>query len=173
MILNDMTDFDKLIKEKAEKASYPYDEAAWKQFKRKAGMPGKAAKYWVMGASAVMVAGGLLLLKPGRQGQPLQDNPSTTTVAAPDSSMVSQNPSDLVSEDTLTLSSENVTGKKPIQVSHRQTEPLEANTVQIKKDTPKVSRKVIYGRPLVIDVDTITRMVPTDEELEKGHSRLY
>ena len=31
MILNDMTDFDKLIKEKAEKASYPYDEAAWKQ----------------------------------------------------------------------------------------------------------------------------------------------
>ena len=30
-----------------------------------------------------------------------------------------------------------------------------------------------YGRPLVIDVDTIKDNVPTDEQLKNGHSRLY
>lgn len=170
--MNDMTDFDKLIKEKAEQASYPYDKAAWKQYKRKTGLHGGAAKYWVMGASAVMVAGGLILLKPGHHGQPLQDNPSTTIVVAPDSAMVLPNPSIEDLEDTPTLPIENAPGKT-LQVSRRQTEPLDANTVQIKEDTPKVMRKVIYGKPQVIDVDTIKRMVPTDEELEKGHSRLF
>ena len=173
MTMNDMTDFDKLIKEKAEKASYPYDEAAWRQFKRKAGLPGSTAKYWVAGASALMVAGGLFLLKPGHPEKSLQDNPSTTGVVAPDSAMVLQNPSDEALEDTLTLPTENTTAKKPLQASRHQTEPMDATKVQTKKDTPKVSRKVIYGKPLVIDVDTITRMVPTDEELEKGHSRLF
>lgn len=171
--MNDMTDFDKLIKEKAEKASYPYNEAAWRQFKRKAGLPGGTAKYWVTGASALMVAGGLFLLKPGHHGEPLQDNPSTTGVVATDSAMVMQAPSNEAWEDTLTLPTENITAKKPLQASSRQTETPDATKVQVRKDTPRVSKKVIYGKPVVIDVDTITRMVPTDEELEKGHSRLF
>ena len=82
------------------------------------------------------------------------------------------NPSIEDLEDTPTLPIENAPGKT-LQVSRRQTEPLDANTVQTKEDTPKVMRKVIYGKPQVIDVDTIKRMVPTDEELEKGHSRLF
>ena len=170
--MNDMTDFDKLIKEKAEQASYPYDEAAWRQYKRKAGLHGGSAKYWLVGASALVVAGAFLLLKP-RHNAPQQDQPSQTDIVALDSSIALQNPSNETSEDTLTLLPDNDTKERPLNVSPRNTETVNASKVQIKKDTPTVSRKVIYGKPIVIDVDTITRMVPTDEELEKGHSRLY
>ena len=171
--MNDMTDFDKLIKEKAEQASYPYDEAMWKQYKRKAGMHGGSAKYWLVGTSALVVAGAFLLLKPRHNAKQLHDQPSQTDIVALDSSMALQNPSNETSEDTLTLLLDNDTKERPLNVSRRHSETVNASKVQIRKDTPTVSRKVIYGKPIVIDVDTITRMVPTDEELEKGHSRLY
>ena len=171
--MNDMTDFDKLIKEKAEQASYSYNEAAWRQYKRKAGLHGGAAKYWLVSTSALMVAGAFLLLNPRHNVQQLQDQPTQTNFVALDSSMALQNSSSETSEDTLTLLPDNETKERPLNVSHRHTETVNASKVQIKKDTPTVSRKVIYGKPIVIDVDTITRMVPTDEELEKGHSRLY
>ena len=170
--MNDMTDFDKLIKEKAEQASYPYDEAAWRQYKRKAGLHGGLAKYWLVGASALVVAGAFILLKPRHNAQQLQDQPSQTGIVALDSSMALQNPSIETLEDTLALP-DNETKERLLNVSRRHTETVNSGKVQIKKDTPTVSRKVIYGKPIVIDVDTITRMVPTDEELEKGHSRLY
>ena len=171
--MNDMTDFDKLIKEKAEQASYPYDEAAWRQYKRKAGLHGGSAKYWLVGTSALVVAGAFLLLKPKHNAQQLQDQPSRTNIVALDSSMALQNPLNDTSEDTLTLLPDKETKESHLNVSRRHTETVNASKVQMKKDTPTVSRKVVYGKPIVIDVDTITRMVPTDEELEKGHSRLY
>ena len=171
--MNEMTDFDKLIKEKAEQASYPYKEAAWRQYKRTAGLHGGSAKYWLVGTSAFVVAGVFFLLKPGHQAQPLQNQSAQTDIVALDSSMALQNPSNETSEDTLTLLLDKGTKETPLNVSCHRTETVDASKVQIKNDTPKVSRKVIYGKPIVIDVDTITRMVPTDEELEKGHSRLY
>ena len=94
-------------------------------------------------------------------------------VVASDSSLALQNPSNETLEDTLTLRPDKETKGRPLKVSRHHTETVDASKVQMKKDTPKVSRKVIYGKPIAIDVDTITRMVPTDEELEKGHSRLY
>ena len=58
-------------------------------------------------------------------------------------------------------------------VSQKNTEKIVEHPQALLKDTSKVIRKVTYGKPIVIDVDTITRMVPTDEELKKGHSRLF
>lgn len=171
--MNDMTDFDKLIKEKAEQASYSYDEAAWRQYKRKAGLHGGSAKYCLVGTAALVVAGIFLLLKPGHQAQESQNQPTQMDVVASDSSLALQNPSNETLEDTLTLRPDKETKGRPLKVSRHHTETVDASKVQMKKDTPKVSRKVIYGKPIAIDVDTITRMVPTDEELEKGHSRLY
>ena len=57
--------------------------------------------------------------------------------------------------------------------SHKNTDKTVEQPRSFSKDTSKVTRKVIHGKPVVIDVDTITRMVPTDEEIEKGHSRLF
>ena len=55
--MNDMTDFDKKKKKKAEQASYPYDKAAWRQYKRKTGLHGGAVKYWVVGAASIVAVG--------------------------------------------------------------------------------------------------------------------
>ena len=171
--MNDMTDFDKLIKEKAEQASYPYDEAVWRQYKRKAGLQGGYAKYWVVGAASIVAVGAFLLLKQGRQAQPTPDQPLQTAVFTEDSVSVSQNLSAGMTEDTMPLHIVDKSEKGSIQTFQHNRETADEHPSSMKKDTPKVTKKVIYGRPLVIDVDTITRMVPTDEELEKGHSRLY
>ena len=167
-----MTDFDKLIKEKAEQVSYPYNEVAWKQYKRKAGLHSGRALYWGVGASAVMVTGALLLFNPARHKQPMPE-PQQTVVVANDSVQMSQNLSDAVIEDTQTLQVEQKTNRSTSQVSRNDKGKTIGHQSVVVKDTPKVSRKTVLGRPIVIDVDTITRMVPTDEELEKGHSRLY
>ena len=168
-----MTDFDKLIKEKAEQASYPYDEVAWKQYKRKAGIHGGSAKYWVIGASSVLVTGAVLLLSSGRLNQQVTDNPQQAVVSQIDSVMESQNLSVSESEDTLTIQVDQKQNHSLPQASRNEKGQIIGHQSAVIKDTPKVARKTVLGRPVVIDVDTITRMVPTDEELEKGHSRLY
>ena len=171
--MNDMTDFDKLIKEKVEQASYPYDEAAWRQYKRKAGLHGGAAKYWVVGAASIVAVGTFLLLKQGRQTVPDAEQPSQSVVYAPDSALTLQNTSSEVTEDTLMFQEMQAPPKVSPYVSRKNSDSIVEQPHRILKDTSKVYRKVIYGKPLVIDVDTITQMVPTDEELKKGHSRLY
>ena len=172
--MTDMTDFDKLIKEKAEQASYPYDEAAWRKYKRAASLKSGTVKYWVLGAASIVTVSAVLLLKQGHQVQPASEQPLHPVVFTEDSVSVSQNLStDLPDEDTVALP----VVCKPENGSHQTfqhpRETADGYLSSMKNDTLKVSKKVIYGRPIVIDVDTITRMVPTDEELEKGHSRLY
>lgn len=171
--MNDMTDFDKLIKEKAGQASYPYDKAAWKQFKRKAGLHGGAAKYWVLGAASIVAVGTFLLLKQGHQAPPPSVQPTQTVVTAVDSGLALQNTSSEVAEDTLAIQEIHAVSKGAHSVSQKNTEKIVEHPQALLKDTSKVIRKVTYGKPIVIDVDTITRMVPTDEELKKGHSRLF
>ena len=170
--MNDMTDFDKLIKEKVEQASYPYEEAAWRQYKRKAGLHGGSVKYWVVGAASIVTVGAFILLKQGREVQQTSDQPQQTAVFTEDSASVSQNTSTDVSEDTMLIQVVSKSEVSPRQAPRHNQEMVTEPTLRVKEDTPKTS-KAIYGKPLVIDVDTITRMVPTDEELEKGHSRLY
>ena len=171
--MNDMTDFDKLIKEKAEDASYPYNEAAWRHFKHNADLHGGSAKYWVVGVASIVAVGTFFLLKQDRQVEPTSDQPVQTAVFTEDSVFLPQDPSTVMSEDTVTFPVVRKQENSFRQMPHHNQETVEEHPSIMKSDTPKVSKKVIHGRPLVIDVDTITRMVPTDEELEKGHSRLY
>ena len=167
-----MTDFDKLIKEKAEQASYPYDEAAWRHFKRKTGLHGGSAKYWVVGAASILTVGAFLLLKQGRQVQQTPDQLRQTAAFTEDSASVLQNQSTVMVEDTMLLQVVSRSENTSCQRSRIHQETVDEPPFRTKEDTLKTT-KIIYGKPLVIDVDTITRMVPTDEELEKGHSRLY
>lgn len=170
-----MTDFDKLIKEKVEEATYPYDSSAWKQFRKKSGMRSGTLKYWLSGASTALVAGGVavfMLARPAAQNtnQPNELQALHDTV----SQMVSipqhgQQTETLVVEETKTVVK---TSRKAMQnqVSDPQQEqPAETAGKKQKRSTEAVR----YGRPLVIDVDTIKDNVPSDEELKNGHSRLY
>ena len=167
-----MTDFDKLIKEKTEQASYPYDEAAWRRYKHTAGLHGGSAKYWAVGAASIVAVGAFLLLKPGRTAQPTPVQSTPAVVIMGDSVLASQNQVSGTPEDTMTLRVASKPENSPRQMPHHNSETTNDHPSGVKDDSPKTS-KVIYGKPVVIDVDTITRMVPTDEELEKGHSRLY
>ena len=170
--MNDMTDFDKRIKEKAEQSSYPYEEAAWRQYKRKAGLRGGSVKYWVVGATSIVAVGVFILLKQGGEAQQTPDQPQQASVFTEDSSSVSQNSSAGVSEDTILLQVVSKSENSPRRAPRHNQEMVTEPPLRVNEDNPKTS-KTIYGKPLVIDVDTIARMVPTDEELEKGHSRLY
>lgn len=169
-----MTDFDKLIKEKVEEATYPYDAKAWKQFQKKSGMGRGTLKYWVAGASAVLVVGGVsafLLSRPSSDTVPNLSN-EQPVVMQDTFSQVTNSTDDHYTADTFAVKSEKSGSSKtpsitPVSDVSNQTKP--DLTVPATKPTKTVVR---YGKPLVIDVDTIKDNVPSDEELKNGHSRL-
>ena len=173
-----MTEFDKLIKEKAEQAEYDYKPAAWRRFHRSAGIGHAAWKYWVSGISCAVIVGGTVAFMLGRGSQPLQDASRATQTVAADSSCVNLQPA--IMSDTLlvteTTSAETVVSRErraPVEerdVPSSQVTTVPSSAVTSTKATETQQR---HGRPMVIDVDTIKDNVPTDEELRNGHSRLF
>jgi len=174
-----MTDFDKLIKEKAEQAEYDYRPAAWKSFRRMSGVGRTGLKYWVAGVASAVVAGGGILWMLNRQPQsPVEPAPASSSSLVTDTLCEASQP--VSSVDTLQTKE---TSPKTAPVSHSQTAKTEVcetpaedkvekrPTVRI-TETPAASPTRL-GRPLVIDVDTIKDNLPTDEEIRKGNSRLF
>ena len=169
-----MTDLDKLIKEKVEEATYPYDAKAWKQFQKKSGIGRGTLKYWVTGASTVLVAGGIsvfLLSRPSMDTVP--NLPNEQPLVMQDTfSQVTNSTDDHYTADTFAVKSEKSGISKtpsitPVPDVSNQTKP------DLKAPVEKPSKTVVrYRKPLVIDVDTIKDNVPSDEELKNGHSRL-
>ena len=174
-----MTDFDKLIKEKAEQADYAYKPAAWKSFRHHAGMGSGTLKYWVAGISSAVVVGGLTAFLLLRTPNSSQGNEAVPEVVSLDTVSLTVDGDAVVADDTLLLAG---SGKQesprtkaattttpkstPEQSTAEANQPAKA-TAPRKNETPR------YGRPLVIDVDTIKDNVPTDEELKNGHSRIF
>ncbi len=180
-----MTDFDKLLKEKAEQAHYPYRHSAWKNFAAKAGisMSMSAGQIAAAVASVLIVAGGITLAvvsRPHSHSTP-PDAPtefSKTTVAV-----------DTVTATTLceeqtseTAPVESNTPDPPAYVTPRpetpQTTPASSDpaktTTNMSATTEKRHRvDTIRGRAVTINVDTITDNEVSEEQLRKGHSRLY
>jgi len=172
-----MTDFDKLIKEKAEQAEYTYKPSAWRQFQRKSGLGHSATRYWVTGISSVVLVGGIVAFFGHRMNQGTSDEGAAPATPVVDT-LSSQPMASAAASDTFQVVSDAV----PVAVSKRssaQTKPdletpaASAAESQATKPSPKVNRTPRYGRPLVIDVDTIKENVPTDEELRNGNSRLF
>lgn len=172
-----MTDFDKLIKEKAEQAEYVYRPSAWKQFQRVTGLGKTSAAYWLAGVAAVAVVGGITAFVGYRNGQVA---PANSTPIPPVADTLTEQPvaTATVDSGTYIVPEDEPTVTAVPQVSERKTPetvkaaeaPAPAPVVNPPAEPVKMPR---YGRPLVIDVDTIKENVPTDEELEKGNSRLF
>lgn len=174
-----MTDFDKLIKEKAEQVEYTYKPAAWRRFRRMAGMGHGTVKYWVAGVSSAVIIGGLTTVLLLSNGHPTQEDTSSTNVMALDTVSMSVDDEAVAGNDTLSLSGDckpQTPQTKVVPVAVVQ-ESVDSPAVAARRsaETPSPDKKATprYGRPLVIDVDTIKDNVPTDEALKNGHSRLY
>lgn len=174
-----MTDFDKLIREKAEQAEYTYKPAAWQSFRRMAGMGRSTVKYWIAGVSSAVLIGGLTTVLLLNNGRSTQEDASAPNVVALDTVSMSVDDEAVVGNDTLSL-----VGNRNPKAS--QTKVIPSTVSKASVDSPAVpARRTAetsspdkkaaprYGRPLVIDVDTIKDNVPTDEQLKNGHSRLY
>lgn len=172
-----MTDFDKLIKEKVEKATYSYKASDWKDFQRKAGVYRGSAKYWVAGAAALIAGASLVVTLHHRNMSspiPEQQMVAQDTVL----SVEPQQTSDQLSgEGTAKLEVVAPEGSKASAKSAGHVVSEQAKTTASKEetvtDTKQTSVRQTLGRPLVIDVDTIKDNVPSDEELKNGHSRLF
>ena len=185
-------EFDRTIKDKTEQAHYPFKEAAWESFSRKSGVASGSRftrnnKTLAVVSAAVITAGvvsGILIHTNKTRTQP--QTPQET--AAADSSSV--NTDTLVLQMPLQEESVPSEDKNPAvsNTAHKETEAKKNNVVAepISGDTlsngrtekaeskpvPKRGRAT-YGRPLEINVDTITDMEPTDEQLRRGNSRLF
>lgn len=174
-----MTDFDKLIKEKAEKADYPYSRSAWKNFQIHVGMPSAAHKFWTIGVSATLIVGtsvGLLLHHKHSEAAAGQMNEQPSAIHDTVTCISWQ---DSVQGDNKTVESR----KEIIEDGHalkkirkdnsaiQQENTQETSSTSV-KEVPTTTRRQ-YVRPLVIDVDTIKDNVPSDEELKKGNSRIF
>ena len=173
-----MTDFDKLIKEKAEQAEYAYKPSAWRRFQRKSGLGHAATQYWVAGISSLVVVGGIAAFIGHRQSQDTPDGEPVQTVLTVDTLDSQSIVSTPEVSDTFMMASHEIAApapKRPAVQNKQTTETpeVEAPKPQVEKPAPKVNRTPVHGRPLVIDVDTIKENVPTDEELRKGNSRLF
>ncbi|MBR4135605.1 MAG: hypothetical protein IKU03_04245 [Bacteroidales bacterium] len=166
-------DFDQLIQQKLDDTHYAYKASAWRKFRRFAGLKNLAP--WICTIGSVSVVGvGVLLWT-------LLHTPKTVEPASTPEVM-------LVAEDTASLAEESeapvaeMTSSEPrVPVAVAQSHSHAAGEVETPEADPKPApvpeaKKTsapVYGIPVVIDVDTITQMWPTDEQLKEGNSRLY
>ena len=175
-----MTDFDKLIKEKAEQAEYTYKPAAWKSFRQKAGMGRGTVGYWAAGVASAVIVGGTLVFVLTREPEPSSNlTPTETPMLVADSAY--ENIQSPLSADTLLVEESSAKETPAVgesrsgaqeRVQPADAKPEQETAVSKAPEKPSVT-KPRYGRPLVIDVDTIKDNLPSDEELRNGHSRLY
>ena len=172
-----MTDFDKLIKEKAEQAEYSYKPSAWRQFQRKSGLGHAATRYWVVGITSAIMVGGIVGYVGYRHGHGTQTDNNAPIVSVADT-MTSQSAAATEESETFVVTNTDHAVSAPAQTSVHN-KPVQTKSETSGEATPVVTsttKKVTtprYGRPLVIDVDTIKENVPSDEELRNGNSRLF
>lgn len=191
-----MADFDQLIKDKVEKAEYSYKPSAWKSFAKRAGFK-TGVSAWIVSMVAVVVVsltvGGIAFWNSKSKAQE-----SEYTIQQPDDPISNaesgiQNPESdnqqpATDPQQLTPSSQVTTPPSPKPIANSQKprtnsqQPIAedqqptANSQQpiANSQKPKTSsQRTIYGPPVELNVDTITQMVPTDEQLRQGNSRIF
>ncbi|MBO4488573.1 MAG: hypothetical protein J5741_02815 [Bacteroidales bacterium] len=170
-----MSDFDQLIREKTEQATYHYKASAWRKYSRFAGLKNLTPWLCTIGVVAVVGVSALLwnLLRTPKTVEP-ETTPEVMVVA--DDSLMS------VADATTTVAEVTpLESDQPAEVAasrHQATAQVEAPALEPAAapepaPKPKKPSAPVYGIPVVIDVDTITQMWPTDQEMKEGNSRLY
>lgn len=172
-----MTEFDQLIKNKAEEANYSYKPSAWKSFLAYSGAKTSTLLIWVAAAAvavSVVAVSTYFLLRPQPQEQPTLPEQETVAVCvdtlpadvADVVEPVAEEKPHLIVVTTPEIIQENLDLEAESEISKEQSVE---NTEQ--KPIPPTNNPRL--EPVRINVDTITRMEPTDEELQNGNSNLY
>jgi len=169
-----MTDFDKLIKEKAEEATYSYKRSAWRTFQKHAGTY-RPAKYWIGGAAATVLVGttvGVFMFQKSDKVAPSSEPMEVTVVQDTLSSLQDEQTVVLEPKETVSPKNNRVSEQpQKTSVQEADEQPKSNGNQQARESRTTTTRPM--GRPLVIDVDTIKDNVPTDEELKNGNSRIF
>lgn len=175
-----MADFDQLLKDKADQAHYAYKPSAWRGFAKqsglKSGLSGLSIAAITVGA--VVVAGSILWGVLSHNSKPVPAEQVCPPVEM------------AVALDTVTANEDEALPEiESVTSSHAQTNRPKSNPkTEVHVDTvagtpqsdPASSKPVAkktyrqpYLRPVTISADTITQMVPTDEQIRKGNSRVF
>ena len=173
-----MTDFDHLIKEKAEQAQYNFRPSAWRSFIKYSGLKAGLAAWQIAAIiTAAVVTGGAItygVLKHSSANNIEPEQYADQMVADTTEEEVIEMSEPIVEEISEPEYKEQ-TAPSSIQKSVKSSTTDEPVVEAPKAAQPKNTtvKRRYYGRPVVIDVDTITVLEPTDEELRKGNSRLF
>lgn len=191
-----MADFDQLIKDKVEKAEYSYKPSAWKRFAKRAGFK-TGVSAWIVSMVAVVVVsltvGGIAFWNSKSKAQeseytiqqpndPISNAESGIQNPESDNQQPATDPQQLTPNAQLPNPQSQkpkadsqkpaVNSQQPTANSQQPTPNAQQTTVNSQK--PKTnSQRTIYGPPVELNVDTITQMVPTDEQLRQGNSRIF
>ncbi len=168
-----MTEFDELIKNKAEEAHYSYKPSAWKSFLAYSGAKTGSVVLWVATAAvavSVVAVSTYFILRSQPQEQPTLPEPETIAVCV----------------DTVQPALEEVGTVTPKKATPREevvsVSDFTDGSETLVKETPSVDNVVPTTvpptnnprlEPVRINVDTITQMEPTEEELKNANSRLF
>lgn len=172
-----MTDFDKLIREKAEQAHYDFNPSDWKKFK---GKTGKSNHWFYATAGGIAIVAAVIssILFLGKKTETESrakdaDTATTTTVETHDTQEETtiKAPEIQKASETQRITHNNI-------ATHTDSTSQQSENAMSQQPAKHVSDKKDYdrnvlGRPLVIDVDTIKDNVPSDEELKKANSGLF
>ena len=174
-----MSDFDQLRREKTDQATYSYKASAWRSFARHAGIKTGAAAIYTIVAVAVLSVAAFVVVKMTRHAAPAPETPVENMAVATNDTVVAvettTEPEAAIPDMPETIycdfSGDPKAAKDAPAVESPAPAAPAAPVTPARKS--KSNQPPIYGIPVVIDVDTITQMWPTDEELKEGNSRLY
>ncbi len=184
-----MADFDQLIKDKVEKAEYSYKPSAWKRFAKRAGFK-TGVSAWIVSMVAVVVVsltvGGIAFWNSKSKAQeseytiqqpndPISNAESGIQNPESDDQQPETDPQQLTPNAQLpNPQSQKSKAKSPKPTANSQQPTPNSQQPIVNSQKPKTnSQRAIYGPPVELNVDTITQMVPTDEQLRQGNSRIF
>ena len=184
--MNNMADFDQLLKDKVEQAEYSYKHSAWKGFAKRAGFKAGLSGLQIALLSLSLVAVisvvtlGIIFL-----GHPSTNDEQGAVVRAQDTvethhdMLLQQENTESVSTESEQVNSSvpntpspKANGQQPTANSQQPETNSQRQTVNGQQPTANTQRPK-YGPPIELNVDTITQMVPTDEQLRNGNSRIF
>lgn len=175
-----MTEFDLLIRNKANKAQYPYRTSAWRNFLHKAGKMNRTFSHWQTAAitmGTVIIIGGILwgiLRSPNPTGLPPVIAPPHQKVDTITTQPAEQQPTELIQPEAKPVKKATQETARPVaEPSDRTTtDTSHYSTIGHKTVKSKKINREQLGRPIHINPDTIKDNIPTDEQLRNGHSRI-
>ena len=173
-----MTEFDELLKQKVEQTDYPYRHTAWRHFLRRSGLHtaltgGQIAAISLTGVAVAALVTWGVVRHVASSPTPAEPAPAEVAVVITDSNAVSEDTLPTTVDVPASPQLQPAVARTPQNTTPSVMEeaPQPAARTSTKPHTDK-KPEPIHGRPVIINVDTITELFPTDEQIRKGHSNI-